>query len=125
MASLDDAARTDPLTGLLNRRGFEELFEIELERARRERPPVRAARGDLDGFKRVNDRFGHQAGDSALAAWPRTCSEWKRRIDTAARIGGEEFALLLPETDEHGAFLVAERLRRAVHARRFAEDAAR
>jgi diguanylate cyclase (GGDEF)-like protein len=77
--------------------------------------------GDLDGFKEVNDRFGHEAGDEALCQVARDMLKWKRRVDTPARIGGEEFALILPETDERGAFLVAERLRRATH-RTFAED---
>jgi diguanylate cyclase (GGDEF)-like protein len=77
--------------------------------------------GDLDGFKGVNDRFGHEAGDGVLRQVAEDMLKWKRRVDTPARIGGEEFALLLPETDERGAFLVAERLRRATH-RSFAED---
>ena len=121
VASLDDAARTDPLTGLLNRRAFEELFENELERAHRSNGRLSVLLGDLDGFKGVNDRFGHEAGDGVLRQVAEDMLKWKRRMDTPARIGGEEFALLLPETDERGAFLVAERLRRATH-RSFAED---
>ena len=112
---LTDAARTDPLTGLLNRRAFEELFAVELERAGRSGRPLSVLVGDLDGFKLVNDRRGHHEGDAALQALAADLEKWKRRIDVAARIGGEEFALLLPESDERGAFLVAERLRRAVH----------
>jgi diguanylate cyclase (GGDEF)-like protein len=112
---LSDAARTDPLTGLLNRRAFEELFAVELERASRGRRPLSVLVGDIDGFKLVNDRLGHHEGDAALQALAGDIEKWKRRIDVAARIGGEEFALLLPETDERGAFLVAERLRRAAH----------
>ena len=118
---LTDAARTDPLTGLLNRRGFEETFKAELERARRSQHPLSIVAGDLDGFKLVNDRLGHHAGDEALQALAQDFSKWKRRIDVAARVGGEEFALLLPDTDERGAFLVAERLRRAVQ-RTFSEQ---
>ena len=117
---LTDAARTDPLTGLLNRRGFEETFDMEVERARRNGRPLSVVAGDLDGFKLVNDRLGHHAGDEALQALAVDILKWKRRIDVAARVGGEEFALLLPDTDERGAFLVAERLRRAVQ-RTFAE----
>ena len=120
MASLDDAARTDPLTGLLNRRAFEELFEHELERVHRTGGRVSVLIGDLDGFKAVNDRFGHEAGDAVLAKVADDMLKWKRKIDTPARIGGEEFAVLLPDTDERGAYLVAERLRRATH-RSFAE----
>src|SRR4051794_22123561 len=118
---LTDAARTDPLTGLLNRRGFEETFKLELERARRSGSSLSVVAGDLDGFKLVNDRLGHHAGDEALQALAADIVKWKRRIDVAARMGGEEFALLLPETDERGAFLVAERLRRAVQ-RTFSEQ---
>ena len=120
VARLTDAARTDPLTGLLNRRALEELFDVELERSRRSERPLSVIVGDLDGFKAVNDRLGHQAGDAALQTLAEELGRWKRRIDMAARLGGEEFALLLPETDERGAFLVAERLRRATQ-RKFAD----
>jgi diguanylate cyclase (GGDEF)-like protein/putative nucleotidyltransferase with HDIG domain len=114
-ARLSDATRIDPLTGLLNRRAFEQLLDSELERSRRTRRPLAVLVGDLDGLAHVNARWGHPAGDSALQLVARDMQKWKRRIDTAGRIGGEELALLLPETDERGAFLVAERLRRAAH----------
>jgi diguanylate cyclase (GGDEF)-like protein/putative nucleotidyltransferase with HDIG domain len=114
--------RTDPLTGLFNRRAFEELLEMELERATRAGRPISVIVGDIDGFRAVNERHGHAAGDTALQAIAQDALKWKRRIDLAARIGGEEFALLLPETDERGAFIVAERLRRATH-RSFVEAA--
>jgi diguanylate cyclase (GGDEF)-like protein/putative nucleotidyltransferase with HDIG domain len=110
-----DANRTDPLTGLINRRAFEELLELELERAARAGRPISVIVGDIDGFRAINERHGHAAGDLALQAIAQNALKWKRRIDLAARIGGEEFALLLPETDERGAFIVAERLRRATH----------
>jgi diguanylate cyclase (GGDEF)-like protein/putative nucleotidyltransferase with HDIG domain len=110
-----DANRNDPLTGLLNRRAFEELLELELDRATRAGRPLSVVVGDIDGFRAINERQGHAAGDAALQAVAQNALKWKRRIDHAARIGGEEFALLLPETDERGAFIVAERLRRAVH----------
>ena len=71
--------------------------------------------GDLDGLGMVNARGGHGAGDAVLQLVARDMEKWKRRIDSAGRLGGEEFALLLPETDERGAFLVAERLRRAAY----------
>jgi diguanylate cyclase (GGDEF)-like protein/putative nucleotidyltransferase with HDIG domain len=121
-ARVSNAARTDPLTGLLNRHALEEMLDIELERAMRADRPLSVIVGDLDSFAAVNERQGHAAGDSALQLVAGDCLKWKRRIDQAARIGGEEFALLLPETDERGAFIVAERLRRATH-RTFAEAA--
>jgi diguanylate cyclase (GGDEF)-like protein/putative nucleotidyltransferase with HDIG domain len=108
---LTDAASTDPLTGLLNRRGFHHITETELERSRRGHRPFSLLLGDCDYFKLVNDRFGHHAGDEALQGIARLLEANKRRIDTAARIGGEEFALVLPETDQHEAYILAERLR--------------
>lgn len=114
VAQLLEAARTDPLTGLLNRRGFEELFDIELERAERSQTSLSIVMVDLDHFKRVNDRLGHSAGDRALQRLALTLDRSKRRIDTAARLGGEEFALLLPDTGDRGAHTLAERMRAAV-----------
>lgn len=114
LSALADAARTDPLTGLKNRRGFEESIDVEIERARRSGHPLTLVLGDLDHFKRVNDRLGHGAGDAALARIGRLLSEGKRQIDYAARTGGEEFALILPETTEQEAYVLTERLRAAV-----------
>src|SRR3954452_14646479 len=114
IARLADAARTDALTGLLNRRGFQELMEVETERALRSARPLAILVGDLDHFKHLNDRFGHAAGDLALRRFGEIASSASRRIDAVARIGGEEFALLLPDTEQHAAYLLAERLRRAV-----------
>src|SRR3954471_5724702 len=114
IARLADAARTDALTGLLNRRGFQELMEVETERALRSSRPLAIIVGDLDHFKHLNDRFGHAAGDVALRRFAEIATQASRRIDAVARIGGEEFALLLPETEQHAAYLLAERLRRAV-----------
>jgi len=114
VADLGEAARTDPLTGLFNRRGFEEHFSVELERSRRDAQPLALMVGDLDRFKRLNDRFGHQFGDRALLTLARVLREESRRIDVVARIGGEEFALLVPGADEHEAYLFAERARCAV-----------
>jgi diguanylate cyclase (GGDEF)-like protein len=119
---LSDAARTDPLTGLLTRQAFEELLDSELERSRRTGRPLSVVVGDIDGLSELNGRLGIPAGDRVLQLLARDMLKWKRRNDSAGRIGGEEFALLLPETDERGAFLVAERLRRAAH-RTFGEDA--
>jgi diguanylate cyclase (GGDEF)-like protein/putative nucleotidyltransferase with HDIG domain len=114
LTRLADAARTDPLTDLHNRRGFEESIEVEIERARRGGGSLTLLLADLDHFKRVNDRLGHAAGDAALTTVGRILAEGKRQIDYAARTGGEEFALILPETTEQEAYVVAERLRVAV-----------
>jgi diguanylate cyclase (GGDEF)-like protein len=111
---LSDAARTDELTGLLNRRGFYDLFETELERARRSGQSLSVIVGDIDHFKVLNDRFGHAAGDRALEQLSLILRTAKRRIDSAARIGGEEFAVILPDSDQHAAFILAERMRREV-----------
>ena len=117
---LSDAARTDPLTGLQNRRGFEEEIEREVLRARRTEGTIAVVMGDLDEFKRLNDRYGHLAGDAALEGVGSTLATGKRDIDTVARTGGEEFALLLPDTDRRGAYALAERLRMDID-RRFAQ----
>jgi diguanylate cyclase (GGDEF)-like protein len=118
---LSDAARTDPLTNLLNRRGFEEAFDLEVERARRGEHTLSVLIGDLDRFKLVNDRFGHQAGDLALARASAVLTREARRMDTVARLGGEEFALLVPETSGRRAYQFAERLRVAIRDE-FADD---
>lgn len=122
VAGLTEAARRDPLTALLNRRGFEEVFDVEIERARRTGQNLSVIVGDLDRFKRVNDEHGHAAGDDALRRVGRALGAGKRSWDTAARIGGEEFAILSPDTDEHGAYILAERLRTVIE-REFADPA--
>ena len=104
-------AVTDELTGLANRRRFMEVVELELKRAERFQSPLGLLLVDLDDFKLVNDRFGHGAGDEVLRALSDVFRESLRDVDLAARLGGEEFAVLLPETDYSGAAGVAERLR--------------
>jgi diguanylate cyclase (GGDEF)-like protein/putative nucleotidyltransferase with HDIG domain len=121
IARLYEAARTDPLTKLSNRRGFREMLDLELERARRSGTSMGVLVGDLDDFKDVNDRSGHQVGDVALQRVASVLSEGKRQIDSAARVGGEEFAIVLPDTEREGAFALAERLRRTVRDE-FARD---
>jgi diguanylate cyclase (GGDEF)-like protein/putative nucleotidyltransferase with HDIG domain len=112
---LYNAARTDPLTKLANRRGFRELLDLELERARRSGTTMAVLVGDLDNFKDINDRSGHKVGDAALQRVAQLLCEGKRQIDTVARVGGEEFSLILPDTGRHGALALSERLRRALH----------
>jgi diguanylate cyclase (GGDEF)-like protein/putative nucleotidyltransferase with HDIG domain len=114
LSGLANAARTDVLTGLLNRRGFEEAFDLELERARRGGHTLSVLVGDLDNFKQINDRFGHYQGDLALARASTILARRKRRIDTVARLGGEEFALIVPDADDHAAYMLAERLRNSL-----------
>ncbi len=111
---LFEAVRTDLLTGLVNRQGFDERFELELERGWRTAQPVALVLADIDGFKELNDRFGHPAGDVALTAVGRLAGTLVRTIDTMARIGGDEFAAILPGTGTAGAFELAERLRDGV-----------
>jgi diguanylate cyclase (GGDEF)-like protein/putative nucleotidyltransferase with HDIG domain len=119
---LSDAAHTDHLTGLLNRRGFQTVFDTELERARRADQALSLIVGDLDRFKRVNDAHGHAAGDDVLTRVASAIGGAKRGFDSAARVGGEEFAVLAPDCDEHGAFMLAERIRAAVHEALVARD---
>jgi diguanylate cyclase (GGDEF)-like protein len=111
---LADAARTDAHTGLLNRRGLKEIAELELERARRGDRPVSLVVVDVDRFQDFNEEHGHNASERALKTLAAIVQESKRRIDVAARVAGEEFALLAPDTDEHGAYVLADRLRREV-----------
>jgi diguanylate cyclase (GGDEF)-like protein len=114
-AALTEMAISDPLTGLHNRRSFQVRLAEEIERTRRSQVPFTLLL-DLDHFKQVNDRFGHQAGDQALQAVAAVLHQQLRAVDLPARIGGEEFAVLLPDTTGHGALEAAERLRAAIAA---------
>jgi diguanylate cyclase (GGDEF)-like protein len=115
MSTLEDraseAARTDQQTGLYNRRGFEQALRAETERAERTNRSFSVLVADIDGFRRINEGFGPHAGDLAFEYIGAVIRRAKRRIDVAARIGEDEFALLLPETAEHDAYIVAERVR--------------
>ncbi len=115
-ARLDMLASTDPLTGLLNRRRFMELAAAEQLRAGRHQRPLSLLLIDLDHFKRVNDQHGHRMGDAVLRTAAAILSGAIRGSDLAARFGGEELVLLLPETDLAGAAGMAERLRQAFAA---------
>jgi diguanylate cyclase (GGDEF)-like protein len=110
---LQELATTDVLTGLPNRRAWEERLPAELDRARRDLRPVSVAILDLDHFKRLNDARGHLAGDMLLRAAATTWRGLLRSVDLVARHGGEEFAVLLPSCGEAHAAIVIERLRRA------------
>jgi diguanylate cyclase (GGDEF)-like protein len=113
---LSDVAGTDVLTGLPNRREFEDRFAHELERSTRSERPMGLIAIDLDWFKEINDRFGHDAGDRALKTVAAVLRESTRTIDSVARLGGEEFAVLAPEASEEETHRIAERLRREVRA---------
>ncbi len=112
----EEAAFTDHLTGLANRRRFERQLEREITRTLRYTRPFCLLLLDIDHFKQVNDSYGHEAGDEAIRRLAVILQAGTRGIDTAARIGGEEFAVLLTETELSGGIEVAERLRLAIKA---------
>jgi diguanylate cyclase (GGDEF)-like protein len=112
LETLQSEARTDALTGLLNRRGFDERASLELARARREDKCVAIAAFDLDHFKRVNDEWGHEVGDRVLIRTAGILASEARDIDVVARFGGEEFVVLLPGAETQEAQGFAERVRR-------------
>ena len=106
---------TDPLTGIYNRGYLEEHLAQEIKRARRYKRSLSLIMCDIDFFKKVNDTYGHQAGDQVLKEFVQSINDLIRNdIDWVARYGGEEFIVVLPETDSENACLVAERLRDAV-----------
>lgn len=111
---LSSLARTDALTGVLNRRGFDERMELELRRARRQASPLAVAVADIDKFKQLNDTHGHAAGDYALQAVAAAIAGDSREVDAVGRLGGEEFAVLMPSTDADGAREAAERTRERI-----------
>ncbi|MGB0127971.1 MAG: CHASE domain-containing protein [Rhodocyclaceae bacterium] len=115
-ADLERQARTDSLTGVNNRRHFLELAEAEINRAVRYGSALSVLMIDIDFFKAVNDTYGHAAGDQVLCRLTDICRAGLRETDPIGRMGGEEFAVLLPETDLAGAYDVAERLRGAIAA---------
>jgi diguanylate cyclase len=113
MKQLESLATTDSLTGLLNRRAFHERAEYEISRSQRNNQPVSLLTFDIDYFKRINDTYGHDGGDEVLQKCALVCQQQLRDIDLLARFGGEEFVILLPNTDEEHGYQVAERIRKA------------
>ena len=109
---LEDLASTDPLTGLMNRRGFEKFFEMEQARIRRQHSPgALLILIDLDLFKPINDTYGHLAGDACLQEISRRILQSIRMLDGAARLGGDEFALLLTQLDPEKEAIYMEKFR--------------
>ena len=113
-------AITDALTGLYNRRRFHDALSSEYERAKRYGTPFSLIMTDIDYFKRINDHYGHDAGDSVIKEISKILVKSVRDIDTVARYGGEEFMVILPNTDKTHARIVAERMRQATENHDFA-----
>lgn len=113
---LERLATVDSMTGLYNRRHFLVLSEAEWSRFQRYQRPLSMLMLDIDHFKSVNDRYGHAVGDEAIISVASACQRGKRNSDIAGRLGGEEFAILLPETDTEQARVVAERIRESIAA---------
>lgn len=114
LAIIAERSITDPLTGVRNRRAFMDKLGEEMDRHRRHGTPVSLAMIDVDKFKPFNDEFGHQAGDTALVAVAQLIEGQSRSLDVVSRYGGEEFAVILVNTDSDGAYVLAERFRKAV-----------
>ena len=111
-------AKTDQLTGLMNRHGFEEIQAREMSSAKRYDSPLSLAIFDIDNFKKVNDDYGHDVGDEVIRAVANACTQVFRDCDYCFRYGGEEFVVLMPRTDIKSAMGAVERLRKAVEAMR-------
>ncbi len=119
---LEELAHTDALTSILNRGGLIKSLTNEMDRAVRYKHPLSIMMTDIDHFKRVNDEYGHLRGDSVIKEVADILSEASRKSDSVGRYGGEEFMLLMPETDIQKAKVVAERIRIDVENHRFCED---
>ncbi len=108
---LEKLSRTDPLTGILNRRSFEELLNSEFSRYKRKYEIYSLLMLDIDHFKLINDNYGHAMGDTVIKKLAESCQSNLREYDSVARIGGEEFCVLLPNTEVQTAIIIAEKLR--------------
>ena len=117
-----DQAIVDPLTGVFNRRHMERSLSDAIERLRRNSTPTSLLLMDVDGFKSINDQFGHAKGDSVLKEIVSLIAKRSRKLDLLFRIGGEEFMLLLPDTKEAAAAVVAEQLRASIAESRPLDD---
>jgi diguanylate cyclase (GGDEF)-like protein len=118
LAIAEMRAATDALTGLPNRRAVDDTIKRMLAQASRSMRPLAVLMFDLDHFKQINDTFGHERGDNALAGFGALLRSQMRAADFAGRSGGEEFIVLLPDTDRAGALTLAEKLRRSLHSMR-------
>jgi len=114
LAELSQLVRTDPLTGIANYRHFISALEQELERTRRSGQPTTLIMLDIDHFKRVNDQWGHEIGNQALIHIANLMQQAVRKLDLPCRYGGEEFSIILPNTDLPASIPVAERLRQSI-----------
>lgn len=119
LLQMETLAMTDQLTGLFNRRYFSSVFEKEFSRTMRYNHPASCLMIDIDHFKRINDEYGHHAGDQVLKEISQIMTDCLRKSDTLARWGGEEFIILLPETTKENALQVASRILNSVSTQKF------
>lgn len=119
---LEELAHVDSMTGLVNRRRFFDVANREWLMSTRYAREIAVLMIDIDHFKKVNDNFGHDAGDAAIRHIAAICQESKRATDIVARLGGEEFAILMPETGLAGAVVLAERIRSRIAVNRLKAD---
>src|SRR5690606_10752900 len=119
---MEQLATTDGLTGLVNQRQFQALFDASLARVERYGRKLSLILADIDHFKSINDTYGHPVGDRVLKAVAAILQGTARRTDVVARYGGEEFAILMEETASQGAFQMAERIRKAIEAEVFRSE---
>ncbi|MGH7794608.1 MAG: GGDEF domain-containing response regulator [Candidatus Binatia bacterium] len=120
---LEYQTQVDSLTGLFNRRAFEKKINEEFERSKRYHNPLSVLLLDIDNFKMINDTYGHHGGDAALVKISETLRERTRQSDSASRYGGEEFVLILPETDQDNALQVASKIHDSIRACAFGTTA--
>jgi len=120
---LEYQTQVDSLTGLFNRRAFEKKIQEEFERSKRYHNPLSLLILDIDNFKTINDTYGHHGGDAALVKISETFREKTRQSDFPSRYGGEEFVLILPETDQENALLVATKIQDAIRSCAFGTTA--